>query len=190
MAKAKRHYQRTRRKRDSAGANTPPGFVRSSTGNIPGTVGPLLGAMTVAQFPILQFGDPGEHAVMMASKAQATAYEADSEESRDMGMHAVLPKRRKRRTKRLKKYGKQPWSYEDKGMLALVSALERSTLGEKKALKASSLDTDIVKALGALSMGSKPPLTITKADGTMIPLRKRKKGKSKTMKSKTMKKKR
>ena len=166
MAKAKRHYRRTLRKRDSSGVNT------------------LLGAMTVAQFPILQFGDPGERTSPMDSRAQSTAYEADSEEPRDMGMHVTLPKRRKRRTKRLKKYGKHTLSYEDKGMLALVSALERSTLGEKKAVKASSLDADLAKALDALSMGTKAPLTITKANGTMIPLRKRKKGKSKTMKKK------
>ena len=174
MTKANRHHRRTRRKRDSAGANTPPGFVRSSTGSIPGTAGPLLGAMTIAQFPILQFGDPGNHTATMASRAHAIAYEADNEEPRDLGTHVALPKRKRRRTRRLRKYGRQPWSYEDRDMLALVSALEKSTLGEKKVVKASSLDADLVKALGALSVGSKG-----KSKGKAM-----KKGKSKTMKKK------
>ena len=166
MTRAGKRYRQTRRKRTSAGANTPPGFVRSSTGSIPGTEGPPMGLMTIAQFPVVQFGDPGDHAAVMGSR-EPTTYDADTEEPRDMGTHIALPKRRRRRTRRLKKYNRQPWSYkkQDKDMLALVAALEKSSLGEKKAINTSDLDADLVKALGALSVGSKA-----------------KKGKSKTMK--------
>ena len=158
MVKAKRH-RRTHRKHVLAGANTPPGFVRSSTGSIPGTAGPPLGAMTVAQFPILQFGDPGKHAAAMASRVPAAAYKANSVKSR---------------TRRLKKYSRQPWSYKDKDMMRLVAAFDKSSLGEKKAVKASDLDTDLVKLLGALSVGSKT--------------RKKKKGKSKMKKGRSSRK--
>ena len=125
-----------------------------------------MGSMTIAQFPVVQFGDPGDHAAVMGSR-EPTTYDADTEEPRDMGTHIALPKRRRRRTRRLKKYNRQPWTYEDKDMLTLVAALEKSSLGEKKAANTSDLDADLVKALAALSVGSKA-----------------KKGKSKTMKKK------
>ena len=127
-----------------------------------------MGLMTIAQFPVVQVGDPGHHAVVMGSRAPTT-YDADTEEPRDMGTHIALPKRRRRRTRKLKKYNRQPWSY-DEDMLALVAALEKSSLGEKKAINTSDLDADLVKALGALSVGSN-----TSKD---------KKRKSKTMKKK------
>ena len=131
----------------------------------------------MAQFPLVEFEDPGAHASAMDSRAPP-AHDADSEEPRNMGTHVALPqRRRRRRTRRLRNYGRQPWSYkkhekQDEDMLALVAALEKSSLGEKKVLNTSDLDADLLKALGALSMGSK------------VKKGKDKKGKSKTMKKK------